>query len=142
LFIVSMRTGLLAALLLVGAAACGGDGGGPPPPTVHTIVPNDPNTVTPAGMVAYGPFTLPVDAPLTYAITDNPTGASDDTFKVTIADDASFQSGTPVPVATTVVTGSAHGMTQVLPAGAYDLIIVCVDAVAYCRFSVTLTATY
>jgi hypothetical protein len=142
LFPVSMRTGLLAALLLVGGAACGGDGGGPPPPTVHTLVPNDASMINPADMIAYGPFTLPVDAPLNYAITDNPTGASDDTFKVTIADDASFQSGAPVPVATTVVTGDASGMTQVLPAGSYDLIIVCVDAVDYCRFSVNLTATY
>jgi hypothetical protein len=141
---VSMRTRLLAALLLIGAAACGGDdgGGGLPPPTEHTIVPDDPNMINPADTVAYGPFTLPIDAPLTYAITDNPTGASPDTFKVTVADDASYQSGAPVPVATTVVTGSAGGSTQVLPAGKYDLIIVCVDAVDTCNFSVKLTATY
>jgi hypothetical protein len=141
---VSIRTGLLVALLLVGAASCGGDGGGPPPvqPTVHTIVPNDPNSLDPADRVVYGPFTLPSDAPVTYTITDNPTGASDDTVQLTFTDDASYQSGTPVPVATMVVTGSASGMTQVLAAGVYDLIIACVDATDYCRFSVTLTATY
>ena len=140
----SMRTGLLAALLLVGAAACGGDGGGggPPPPTAHTIVPDDPNMLNPAATVVYGPFTLPIDAPLNYAITDNPTGASGDTLKLTVADDASFQSGAAVPAATITVTGSASGMTEVLPAGTYDLIVVCVAAASTCRFSVNLAATY
>jgi hypothetical protein len=112
------------------------------PPTVHTLVPDDPNMLNPGDTVTYGPLTLPVDAPMTYAITDSPTGASDDTLKLTIADDASFQNNTPVPVATTVVTGSAGGMTQVLPAGGYDLIIVCVDAVDYCNFTVKVTAPY
>jgi hypothetical protein len=41
-----------------------------------------------------------------------------------------------------VVTGSATGMTPVLAAGKYDLIVVCENAVTRCRFSVTLTATY
>ena len=142
---VSMRIGVMAAFLLVLASGgCGGDGGGggQPTPTVHTIIPDDQNMLNPGDSVAYGPFMLPADAPLTYTITNTPTGASDDTFKVTIADDASFQSGAPVPVATTVVTGSASGMTNVLPAGSYDLIVVCVDSAGRCSFSVQLTAVY
>ena len=92
------------ALLVLSAAACGGDGGGggpAPPPTVHTIVPDDPNMIGPADIGRLWTFSA-IDAGRCAwpTITEHPDRQPHaDTFKVTVADDASFQSGAPVAAA-------------------------------------------
>jgi hypothetical protein len=142
-----MRRALILACAAVALAGCGsGSSGGPGggTPTTHALFTNK-SVMIGAGQGFEGTFSLPVDATVSYTVT-NRSSTTPDHWDVSIIDAseiAFFENGQPYqsasPVHQNVSTISDAGP---LPAGDYALALVCDNLIEDCQFSLDMTATY
>jgi hypothetical protein len=106
----------------------------------HTLVSDD-SVDIPAGscVVVEGPFNLPSGATNDYTINDHGNG---DAMDVTIVDDSfpgcDFADG----YGTDNVGGSFSSGTGAVPAGSYDFVVQCDNAVDDCQFDLSWSANY
>jgi hypothetical protein len=139
----------LAFVLIALVAGCGlgsgtSDGGSSSPgdgakPAVHVLVSNAPQSILPQIQAGLGPFTFPAGATVTYTLADS-TGY--DTMNVGVVDASTLNGIYPVSYGTQNGVSSTTGTTPALPAGAYDLVVQCLNVLTACTFNLTLTATY
>jgi hypothetical protein len=134
-------------LLALAAAGCGGGGGGGHPVTSYVLV-DGAREVVPPGVCTdvEGPFTIPTNSTMTFIIDDSPNAEYDIT-RIGIIDDATLlASGCNfgAAVADFSNTGSYSEQSPVgfVPAGTYDFIVGCSNAVGSCIFNLTWEATY
>jgi hypothetical protein len=137
----------LVVVLIALAAGCGlgkdtsdgGTTGDAPGRTVHVLVSNAPQAVPAQTQSGLGPFTLPAGATVTYTLADS-TGY--DTMNVGVVDASTLNGLYPVSYGTQNGVSSTTGTTPALPAGAYDLVVQCLDFLTSCAFNLSLSATY
>lgn len=145
-----MKT-MLVALLLCGLLGCGGTedggdplgGGGGQRPTTHVVDAGGGLRQAPAASYAsIGPFTVPAGATATYAIADMAVGFGDDAMQAAIVPASMIGSANPAGYGVASFTGSGGATTEVLPAGAYGLYVVCANVTDPCVFTDDVTAYY
>ncbi len=132
----------LLATALVAVGACGGGTEGPSSatPTVHLLSQGN-QTVSVGQGLAFGPFTVPEGATVTFSIVDQPTGIGSDTIHAGIVVDSTLAASNPTTFG--YQEGSSiQATTPALPAGAYDFAITCHNISDPCIFGQTLTALY
>jgi hypothetical protein len=141
------RAVVVAATMSIALAGCGtsdGTGGSSTQPTTHALFANQPE-MTAAGQSFEGTFNLPVDAAVSYTVTNRST-TSPDHWDVSIVEASElhfFENGQPYrsasPLHQNVSTISDSGS---LTAGDYALAIMCDNILENCQFSIDLSATF
>ena len=106
----------------------------------HTLVSNDAVDIGPGDcVIVEGPFSLPSGASNDYTINDHGNG---DAMEVTIVDDTFASCDFSAGYGTDTTVGSFSGGTGSVPAGYYDFVVACDNAVDDCQFNLTWSANY
>jgi hypothetical protein len=141
------QRGLIGATLLVCLAAVGCGGGGGHHVTTYVLA-NAERQVVPPGVCTdvAGPVTIPTSSTMTFIVDDSPNTEYDQTH-IGIIDDATLlASGCNFGAAVADFSGpgsySDMSPPGYVPAGTYDFIVGCNNAVGSCIFNLTWEATY